>query len=305
MKRLILPFAALTLVAASCSTDTKDSTGSITYYDYNLIIDKENPDVKAQATYGSYEFELNITQAKASIKANDLIINNQKFSFETDTMACRPLYFKTTLNGEETTVGQTIFSKSGPAGVGSAASNMKGALLGMYVPTSSDSLSSNFYVTLQERLDLNYTLSDRYQVQTFWPSSLYLGQTYAADSQNSLSTRTPKYVVNINFPKNKATVFVYNSELSASGEDLPKVIRIGDIPVMFDHDSYYLEASQPKTTVLGKRNNTPTLIDSVGFQVEDFSLRLTSEDLTDAIISYKLRGKSVTFSGSSVPKAGR
>ena len=302
MKRLILPFAGAALVvAASCSTSTNDES-TMTYYDYNLIIDKDNPDEKAQATFGQYEFTLNYVQSTAKLKANDLIVSNQKYSFETDTMACKAFFFKSTLNGEETTIGQTVFSKPGSAGIGSSATNIKGALIGMYVPTTSDTLISNFFVTLRERLDLNYTLSGRYQVQTFWPNSLYIGQTYATDNQNAFSTLTPKYVVNINFPKNKAPVFVYNSELSASDNSLPKVIRIGDIPVMFDHDTYYLESAQPKTTVLSSRNHTPTLIDSVGFQVEDFSLRLISDDLTKATITYKLQGKSVIFTGDCVPR---
>lgn len=302
MKRLFLPFAAIALIAASCSTDTKDSQQTMTYYDYNLIVDRTNPDQKAQATYSSYELTLNFSKSVASIKATDLILNNQKHSFETDTMAYRPYYFKTVIDGQETTIGQTLFSKNGSLGIGSSLSNLKGALLGMYVPTTSDSLAYNFNITLGERLDLNYTLSDSYQVQTFWPSSLYLGQTYASDSQESFSSKTPRYIVNINFPKEKANVFIYNPELSASDNKLPKVIRIGDIPVYFNHDSYYLEAASPKTTVLSKRNNIPVLIDSVGFQVEDFSLQITSTDLTDAFISYKLKGKSVSFSGSSVPK---
>lgn len=302
MKRLFLPFAAIAMIAASCSTDTKDSYQTMTYNDYNLIIDRVNPDTKAQATFCSYAFTVNFSKAAISINTNDLIVNNQKQSFETDTMAYGSKYFKTVIDGQETTIGQTVFSKAGVTAVGSAASNLKGAILGMYVPSTNDSLANNFNISMMERLDLNYTLSDRYKVQTFWPNSLYLGQTYASDIQESLSTKTPRYVVNINFPNEKATIFVYNPELSSSDNTTPKVIRIGDIPVLFDHDSYYLEASNPKTTVLAKRNNVPILIDSVGFQVEDFSLRLTSEDLTDVSISYKLKGKSINFIGSSVPK---
>lgn len=302
MKRIFHPLAAIALIAVSCSTDTKDSQRTMTYYDYNMIVDRVNPDQKAQATYNSYELTLNFSKAAISLKTSDLIVNNQKMSFETDTMAYRSYYFKTVIDDQETTIEQITFSKATATGVGSAASNLKGSMLGMFVPATTDSLASTFKTALVERLDLSYTLSDRYNVQTFWPNSLYIGQTYSSDNQESLSTRATKYLVNINFPKEKATVFVYNCELSASDKTTPKVIRIGDIPVRFNHDSYYLEASNPKTTVLTKKNNVPMLIDSIGFQVEDFSLRITSDDMTDANISYKLKGKSVNFSGSCVPK---
>ena len=301
MKKIFLPMAVCALLAAACSSNNENQQ-SVTYADYNLIIDNDNPDAPAQASASTYGFTAYYSKGGAAIQGNDIIINNQKYSFETDTMAYSAYYFKTELNGSETTIGQTTFSKPGSTGLGSSASDLKGAILGMYYPATNDSLSTTFNVGLMERLDLSYTLANRYKVQTFWPNSFYIGQTYASDSQESLSSRTPRYMVNVNFSSSKATVFVYNSELSTSDSSLPKVIRIGDIPVHFNHNSYYLEAESPKTTVLSKRNGTPMLIDSVGFQVENFSLRITSEDLTEADINYRLKGKSVNFTGSSVPK---
>ncbi len=303
MKRLFLPLAAGLLLAASCSTNTNDSRYSNTYFDYNLIIDNDNPDAAAQASYSGYDVTLYYTSGAVEVKGNDLIVNNQKYSFETDTMACGSYYFKALIDGVETSIGQTTFSKKGLVGTGAQVTNLKGAMIGMFAPATSDSLSSSFNIRLVERLDLNYTLANRYEVQTFWPSSLYLGQTYAYSTDGgSLSTRNTRYMVNVNFAQNKANVFIYNPELSSADNNLPKVIRIGDVPVRFNHDSYYLEADAPKTTVLGKRNNVPALVDSVGFQVENFSLRLISQDLTEAEISYKLQGKSVTFVGNCVPK---
>lgn len=302
MKKFLLPVAAVALLASSCSTDSNGSFQSATYYDFNLIIDNENPAAEAQVSYGSYGLTVYYEKGGVEIKCSDLIINNQKFSFETDTMAYRADYFKADMNGEQISMGETVFSKVGQTGVGSAASDLKGALTGMYVPSTTDTLATSFNVELAERLDLQYTLSNRYRIKTFWNTSLYVGRTYAADSQGSLSTKAPKYVVTLNFNKKLATVFVYNSELTVDDTTLPKVIRIGDIPVLFTHDSYYLEAAKPKTTVLSYKNRVPVLIDSVGFQVENFSLRLTPDNLSEANINYRLKGKSVDFIGNSMPK---
>lgn len=296
--------AAVLLMATSCLKNS-DNHYTIRCIDYNLVIDKDNPDAEAQASFCGYDITYYYDKGALTVNGSDIIISNQKYSFETDTMAYRTKYFKAQIDGEEISFGQMVFSKEGLVGAGAPVSDLKGAMLGMYAPATSDTLSNNFNLKFVQRLDLNYILSDRYQVQTFWHTSLYLGQTYTSSSLESFSSRNPRYLVNLDFSQNKATVFVYNPELSTSDDNLPKVIRIGDIPVRFNHDSYYLEAAAPKTTVLSKRNKVPALIDSVGFQVEDFSLRLMSEDLTDAEISFKLQGKSVNFIGSCVPKPSK
>ncbi|MDE5850143.1 MAG: hypothetical protein K2H38_08370 [Muribaculaceae bacterium] len=303
MKQALLPMAAMALLLASCDTSTKDSYQNIKYPEYNLIVDNQSMDVPAQASFSNYDVKFNISKNVIDINGTDIIINNQKYSFETDTMSIRTQTFKTESFGD---AFNYTFSKVGTTTTGSAASNLNGKLVWCLMPSGSNLLSPNYSVTVGQRLDLSYTLNDRYSVQTFWPAALYKGLTVSTANATSHTSRSSDYLTQIDFEKKTASVYVYNADFSPNqAPNFPKVIRFEDIPVVFTHDGFSLESASPKTTVLGKKDNVVTMVDSVGFAATDFSLALTSSDLTDVMISYKLDGKSINFRGCSILKVGQ
>lgn len=301
MKKAIFSIAAAAFFLASCNTDTKDSYQTLNYPEYNLIIDNQEPSQMAQASYAKYEVKNNISRQVVDVKANDIIINNQKYSFETDTMGLRTSSFKVDGIGD---VYNVYFSKYGSAGIGSNVSDIKGTFVYGYAAMN-DTLNPVYNVTIVQRLDLSYTLNDRYSVQTFWPETLFRGQTMSSTAGESHTTKGSDYVAKIDFAKNTATVYVYNAELSANQDkSFPKVIRFDGIPVVFTHEGFSLQSPAPLTTVLGKKDNHAAMVDSVGFAATDFSLYLTSPDLTEVSINYKLDGRNVSFRGCSVLKSG-
>ena len=299
MKKVILPFAAMLLVLASCNTETKDSYQTINYREYNLIIDKQDPSQMAQTSDVTYEVKNNISRQVVDVKANDIIINNQKHSFETDTMGLRTTSFKVDGIGD---VYNVYFSRYGSAG--SNVSDLKGTFVFGYAAMS-NLLNPVYNVPIVQRLDLSYTLNDRYSVQTFWPTVMFRGQTISSTAGESHTTKGSDYVADIDFEKKTAKVYVYNAELSADQDkSFPKVIRFADIPVVFTHEDFYLQSPAPLTTILGKKDNQAAMVDSVGFAATDFSLYLTSPDLTEVSINYKLDGRNVSFRGCSILKPG-
>lgn len=302
MKKALLSLAAMTMLLASCDTSTKDSYQTISYPEYNLIVDNQDPTAPAQASYGGYSIKFNLSKNCIDLTATDIIVNNQKYSFETDTMNLLTRSFQSELAGN---TFNYLFSKKGIAGTGSPASNISGKLVWNLMPNSSNILSPNYSLTFGQRLDLSYTLNDRYNVQTFWPAALYKGMTTSIASGISHTCQNSDYLTQIDFDKKTASVYVYNAVLSADqAPNFPKVIRFENIPVVFTHEGFSLESAAPKTTVLGKKDNVVTMVDSVGFAATDFFLNLTSSDLNDVMISYKLDGKSVSFRGCSILKAG-
>lgn len=299
MKTTLLSLGALALLLASCDTSTKDSYQIIPYTEYNLLVDNTDQTQAAQVSEGKYEVKFNISRNCVDIKASDIILNNQKYSFETDTMGLRQKFF----NIDGTSTYYLTFSKYGSTGMSSSASDLTGSFVYCYIPQTSDILNPSFNVGATERLDLSYTLSDRYKVQTFWPSAYYQGQSVASSKGNSYSTKGSGYLTQINFEKKTAAVYVYNADFTGEKENaLPKVMRFEDIPVVFTHEGFSLEASAPKTMVLGVKDGRTALIDSVGFAATDFTMDLTSADLTDVMISYKLRDHQVNFRGCSIVK---
>ncbi len=130
-----------------------------------------------------------------------------------------------------------------------------------------------------------------------------MGNTIASEGSSSFSTKNGHYLADIDFEKKVARVYVYNAELSpAQDKSLPKVIRFEEIPVVFSHNGFSLRSDAPKTTVLGQKDNTITMVDSVGFAATDFRMDYISSDMNDVSISYKLDGRSVYFQGCSILK---
>lgn len=299
MKKTIYALTATGLLLASCDTGVKDSYQTMPYPEYNLIVDTQDGSAPATASYSTYEVKFNISKQCVDVKTSDLILNNKKYSFETDTMSLRQKFFK--IDGKD--AYYLTFSKYGNAGVGSNVSDITGTFVGCYVRQTTDSLNAAATVGATERLDLSYTLDGNYRVQTFWPTAYYKGQTAATSDHGTYSTKETGYYTEINFSKKTAKVYVYNAEISPEKEDaLPKVIRFEGIPVIITHNGFSLEADAPKTKVLGIKDGRSVLVDSLGFEAKDFSLVLTSPDLTDAMISYKLNDRQFNFRGCSIVK---
>lgn len=303
MKRFLLPMAAVALTLASCSTDTKDSYSTINFGEYNLYTDLNNPSEPAQVSSALYRLKLNWTRGCVDITSSDMMVNNQKIEFETDTMAYQPVYLS---SGSGSYVEMGCFSKMGNVGKGAKVTDLDAFFTtGVYYVSS-------LYVPEFEttsggtgmRLVMGYDLEDRYHVQTLWPLCFYMGKTYASKGTETYGTLNTAYRVELNFVKNTARMAIYYPEFSAADKDVPQAIVIEDVPIVMTHDSYYLQASAPKTRVLGKNDkNEVALIENDQYKVTDFSLYTTSKDLTDVTIDLKVDGYSVNFNGCSIVKA--
>ena len=303
MIKKVIPFAAMALIMTSCMSDTKDSTQTIPFTEYNLIVDNQDAAQPAQASICVYTMKNNITQGVVDIKANDVIINNQKLSFETDTMRIYSKPFNVSnVQGGGSAINYT-FSKNGNAATGSAVTGLTGTLVWNFLSSSNNLLNPDYTLTVGQRLDLSYTLNDRYSVRTFWPTALFIGSTVASEGAASYSTKAGHYLADIDFEKKIARVYVYNAEFSADKDQvLPRVIRFEEIPVVFNHYGFSLESESPKTTVLGEKDNTITMVESAKYNASDFKMEFMSFDMTDASVSYKMDGKNIAFHGSSILK---
>ena len=289
IKRLLLPMIALGVMAVSCDVNDKDSYQTIRYGDYNLVVDLDNPDQPAQATSGSYEVKYVFNKLTADVKTSDLIINNQKASFETDTMR---------YGGNET---QILFSKLGIADKSGTVKDLSATVDNGYkfYSVNTDGSEPKFYY--DQRLVMRYTYNDRYSVRTFCSESSYFGESTVYDDVESCNTKESPYRINIDFSKNLATIVVYSPKFSENQKDVINVIQIEEVPVKFTHDSYFLAADAPKTKVLKVESGKAELVESDDYKVTNLSVRYNT-NLTEATVTYNIAGKSVYFQGSSVYK---
>lgn len=289
-----MPLMGIAFLLASCNSGENESYEKSTFLEYNLLVDTQDANAPAQVAYARYEATNYTYKGTVDLKG-DLILDNRQYSFETDTMMIRAKYFS--VNGQS--AYYSTFSKKGPSKAGSIASDIDGTIVVYYKPMDY-LLYPDYNLNTQFRLDLSYILNDRYAVQTFSPYALYRGETTSMAGGQANTINTSDYVVDIDFGKDKASVYVYNAKFSSNPENpTPKIIRFEDIPVAFSHDGFTLESAAPKTTVIGKKDNQAAMVDSVGYAASDFSFRFISKDLTKAAISYKLDGYDVNFQGSS------
>ena len=298
-KLKFLYLAVVALAFTSCDIANRDSHYDMTYTVNNLIVDTDNLDQPAIVSESKYKFFHNLSKNCVDITATDVVIDNRKISFETDTMAPVSKTF-----GEK--VSYLGFSRKGNVGKGASISDLSGYLPYLYRVASTNLFNSNykFEYNLQESLIMNYMLDDRYRVSTFQSFSTYVGSSYVSDNGSTYSTKNTGYVVDINFTKKTASVYVLGMELTADPKNTDaKVMLMQDVPVVFTHEGFRLEASAPKTAIPGTVDNKSAFVESPNYKVTDFSMTLVYPELTDAMISYKVAGKNVQFNGSCILKS--
>lgn len=312
-KKTILTLGVTALCLSSCNIGTNNNSEKITFNGiYNFIVDVHNPEALAQASQSDYAFNEDYAKSTMDITASDIIINNQKYSFETSPMELKPK-----------TVGKDVSYKgfSGTGNIssgGSTVSNFEGYMAAYYV------LSSNSGNILDANYKFDYTISapstymgnsyffpmmeydlnDSYHIKTIMPMSCYVGKSNVSSGNEPFSTDKTGYVVAIDFAKNVATVFGLGLEMTAEEvKDAPKVFKLENIPVKIGHTDYSIDEAAPSTKIPGTTSDDKQdFVTSQDYQVTDFSLRLTSADMTEVAISYKIAGKTVYFTGCSILK---
>lgn len=306
MKRLFLPFAALAMLATSCDVGTNDSSSTIYFSECNLISNLVDQTQPAQISSSIYTTICYWSKNCVEFSTTDLVINNQKISFETDTMALKTYYLVS--EDKQSSIENGVFGSKTNVGMGAEITNLDA----MYTPGSYVT-NSVFIPGIESlpsfmgyRLVMGYDLNSQYHVQTFWPTSCYIGTSHVVGSE-TFSTMTTSYRVDLYPSKNTAKVIIYNPQFSSSDKDVPQAIVIDEVPIKFSNKSYSLVAESPKTQVLGSKkddngNNVIALVDTDKYNVTDFSFAISSEDLTEATITYRIDGNRVTFSGCSIIK---
>lgn len=305
MKKILIPLAALALTVTSCDTSSKDSYSTMQFYEYSLVSDRSNPSVPAQVSSTIYSVKLNWTQNTAELTTSDLSISNQKRSFETEPMSLNMGYL--VQEGSSNYIDYGSFSSLTNVGIGSTVSNLSAGFgylsylyNGVYVPGFDTATSAN----TRMRLVMGYDLNDQYHVQTFWPECFYGGTTNVTHEGSTYGTPQTIYRIQLDFEKNTAKCVIYNPMFSAEDKDMPRAIVLEEIPILFSNTDYYLSAESPKTQILNDKNTLVSAEEynaekSVNLAATNFSLYLTSVDLTRASISCKLGDNLVNFAGAS------
>lgn len=302
MKKILLSLAAAGLFLTSCDTTTKDSTQTMNFGEYNLIVSQNTQD-PATASPCVYELKFNLTKAAVAMSTKNLLFANSNHSFETDTIPYSIGVFKDA-NGNYFEMGK--FSST--ANVGTPISPSVTRLTGTFTSACHYTTASvpDFYTptAVGTRLLLDYVYNDSYRVRTFWPECFYKGTTsVTGEGGHFFSTTSTVYRIVMDMEKLTAQCVIYSPEYAVSVDgatdtSMPTAILLSEIAVKFDHDFYYLEAAAPKTKILKLGSSAWT--ESAAWEATNFRFDITSADLTQGVLKYKLGDRSIQFSGSSI-----
>lgn len=300
MKHLLLPMAALAIVAASCSTHTGDSYTSINFGEVNLVIDNDNPEAAATVTPSYYYAKMNWSKGTAEISTLDLVVDGKKASFETNQMPLSVYSVKDPYS--EYYVQQGSFSSKENIGKGATVTDLAAVYTsGVYnVALSVPGFSS--LESASVRLILGYTLDNRFRVKTFWPDCYYVGKTDVYGGGTSFTTNSTYYRVVLDFSKNTAKVVLCFPKYAEVEKETTEAIVLTELPIIVSHDTYAIVAESPKTQIMVTEKGKTELKDSDKYKVSDFRLSLSSDDMTEASIIYTINENEVVFNGCSIVK---
>lgn len=302
MKRLFLLPVAAGLFFSSCDTNTKDSTAVQPFGEYNLIV-SENTQDPASVSSNVYNLSFNLTKGAVAVSTEDLVFANTKHSFETDTIPYSVYVYK---DQDGNYFDQGKFSRAGNSAKPNSPSitRLSAMFTGAchYVTTPVPGfVTPNGVAT---RLILDYTYNDSYRIRTFWPECFYRGTTtVTGEGGHFFSTTSTVYRIVMDMEKLTAQCVIYSPEYAVSSgaatdTSTPTAILLSEIPVKFTHDLYYLEASAPKTQIL--KSGSTSWAESDAWKASDFRFDITSTDLTQGVLKYKIGDWSILSSGSSI-----
>lgn len=300
MKYLLLPLAALAVVAAACSTHTGDSYSTVSFGEANFIIDNDDPDAVASVSTSYYYTKMNWSSSTVEMSTADLVVDGKLASFDTSSM---PLYIRSVQDPySEYYAQQGLFSSVENVGKGASVTDLSAVYTsGVYnVSMSIPGYSSTDNMGL--RLILDYTLDNRFRIKTFWPDCYYVGTTGVYGDSPAFSTTSTYYRVLLDFSKNIADVIICYPAYAEVEKNIPSAIVLKDLSLVVSHDTYSIVAESPKTQILVTEAGKSQLKDSEEYQVTDFKLSLISDDMTESHISYSIGGKEVVFEGCSIVK---
>lgn len=253
-KYLVMAFAALGLMATSCSDDPVNTTtmGVVTYnYVTNLNDDSKNPVIKP----GTYSFEFDLASNNMTLSTNNLDLgSNQVTSFTVEPA----VPFKVALASFEGSYGNVFYGNAaGPylAKNGMEVKNLAFELSPVYyVPPmlAFDSEANKEYGNIN--LDyiarsgvapkMRYLLGSDYLIYTFWPDLYYTGKTTTSvngASGSDFESLNVGFRIKFDLDTKKALVVMHNAQFNPNMPEM-KALILTDLDVDFTNNGYEINA---------------------------------------------------------------
>lgn len=292
MKKFIFVVAALSMLATtSCDTDVDDTTTTLNYDQVLNYVTPLDGQTTPFITDAKYSYFFNLSKGTASVTMDGLSIDNVKYSFSTDTVGFTQYSYA--LSGSGYSFINRIPGVKGNVNrdamlpVSGFNCDMVGAglyywkwdtVLGIDNPT----LSSDGTMIV-----MKYNIGNEYSIKTVQPDAFFCGttNTYVGAGQQAFESTSIMYRVKLNKDKGYKTadVIIYNAKFSENAPALTAVV-LEDLEVKFSAGTYTIEGAD----LIPKCPDGAVLLEQPNYPFEQFSMDIYGEDLTQAVINYKV-----------------
>lgn len=284
MKKLLLPILSLGIMLASCGTDVKDTTKTISYVASNLITPLDGS--PAYATNCVYSFHFNLTQGTASVATDNLIINNSAQTLTTDTVSITNRIYNS---------GEVIGINGAKGYLNNRATpvtdlNMVISSLFYYDQTNAPGITGIPLAYVTPKVIGKYRIGNEYEVRTFSHDEFFAGKTVTtypgAEGMETFETEGMLYRVVINVKDNTADVVIYNAKFAPKAPELTGVILTG-LKVAWGAAGYEISGTNLVPSIIEGYAATP----NETYKFDSFSFSTTSDNLVSAKIDYSVAGR--------------
>lgn len=279
-KTILLPFAALALIASSCSDDNPNDWDKQTINMQTSGIAVVIPSATDQDPVFVPDYQLryskSIADGKVSVKSMTplRLPDGNLFSFEspaTDvtgnqlTTIVEPLPF-------ETPEGQTV--------------RLRSRVTSQYYYY--DRATGKTMLTGPQSISLTIlNIGTGYTVKTIQPRSWFAGTTKTlVNGDNPYSNSEILYEVNLDVVNRKATVLMYNAKFAEAAPNI-RVLRLRDLTLRTDRSSGYVIEG---TGIVPEVEEGSQWVPNQRFTFDSFTLVPTSDNLSRASINYRVAG---------------
>lgn len=313
MKKSLLGLAALTgLMFTSCDMPTKDSTSSITVMAYNMVMPLNGGEPVVSTTPCFYTFDSNMSKSTMKVTGNPLTIDNNSYSFVTDTAGYRP--YNNYPSSETQTVTRVVSEGVYISGVQGRFTNSHSDVLKngsfayniSYITTNLNWIPDHPGVMYKGKsvpvsVIGSYQINDEYLVRTINSDTFYTGIThtsYPGMQGNTVSyeDKSMIYRVLLNLKDKTANLLIYDAKFSDNpNEPKKEAISIPDLKVTFKNGYYTVEGEDITPLVY----EAGGLTKNNSFNIKKFVMQTQGALMVDVVMNYEVEHTMVMGEGES------
>lgn len=280
MKKQLLSgaFAALALVAVSCSGGADHQTLNYDIDLANLVTDSQNGNT--EITDATYAFLFDYTNSEMQMRISNLNIDGKRLNF------LSPEDVKFT----ESTYAQGLVTKFALPSMSALSSATTATDLSGEISTAYNyNPVLNLITNVWRRFVISYKIDNRYTVQTFEKSTFWKGSTVTSyvmgNTHKEFTTSAPVYSVDMDLENMTATVIIYNAQFA---QEMPTVsiMKIEGLKVTCSAGKYSVAGSDMVPQVYEGGAWTP----NTKFTFNNFTLTTTNSSLTSGSASFTVAG---------------